>query len=108
MDQIFGRQWIEIPDSIMYKIMGAMIYLLQNIIDFVDKNVTFRSGSCFTPKAYIRDSGVIFLNETDSLDTILHEIAHAYLRHRIDLETEEENGEPRVKKEVNPTYLLYH
>ena len=103
----------EIIEPIMSLITEAMGYLPDEVVDYVIDNVTFRSGCAFTPKEYILEGGIISLDDNlidegkdKAIYLVLHEIAHAYLKHRMDCDLEEDIRQEKDADELARKWLI--
>ena len=92
-DRIFGSRGKEVVEEDQELIAKALLCIPEEVVDFVSENVTFRGGHCYTNKEDIREAGVIHLTGTEGIDVILHEIAHAFLGHRINVDDETDRAQ---------------
>lgn len=96
-EQIFAKREREIEPEMMEAIGDALVIVPKDVVDYVADNVTFRSPHTFTDKDGVLDGGIITLfppfseigNRQSSSEHILHEVAHAFLRHKKNTTPEE-------------------
>jgi len=105
----FGARAMEVDDPMLYLIVESTYYLPDSIISYIMHNITFRTGNIFTLRDYILKGGIISLNDNlaeskdivEAIKTVLHKIAHAYLRHKMVFQWDQIEGYERQEKEAD-------
>jgi len=113
----FGGRISGVDETTLALIVEGMVYLPDEVVDFVIENVSFSKPYSFCPKDEILDRGIIILDDylitkpkTEAVSIILHEIAHAFLSHRMNIDDDEwdrqEQEADNLSKKWYPNYYI--
>lgn len=89
LEEIHYRLDLQVSPQLEGKIVEAVVKLPEDVIDFVVDNVQFIEGiACMFRNTDIEKPFVIILRRNNSVFTIFHEIAHAWLKHETGISLE--------------------
>ncbi|MCW4051104.1 MAG: hypothetical protein NWE89_15380 [Candidatus Bathyarchaeota archaeon] len=99
----------EVPPELFDLISKAVSIIPFEVQEFVIDNLTFRTPNTHTDKEYILSGGIICLDsdlheKKEGIETVLHEIAHGWLKHRMvdatvnNWEKQEKDADLQVEK----------
>lgn len=104
---------IEASDNMLSLINESINCLPKNVFDYIEEKIGIRCGTSFTYIEDISADGIIFLenelgtrNREFALLMILHQIAHAYLHHRISPNSEMHEDQERKADELARKWLF--